>query len=518
MTFVGGNGPVRFRLMRYYSIASAAVVLSVTVFLVNTFDRYATENLLQSVETQNGTLAQIIGHALARRLPPDIKAMDDTSIDTDRLLSFAREVDGIVREDLEQTPILKIKAYWDGLTVYSTQHSQIGSIKDSPGFRIAESESRPASKLSFRGELNTFEAVIANRTLVETYVPVPSPEDEAGRHRLIVEVYTDVTPLVDGIQQSEVILVLVLVGLLAAVYGVLLIIVWRADRVIKTQYTALDAEIQERKEAEASAHEAHAETREAMGLIRESIRYASRIQRSVLPLESEFKDATSEYMVIWEPKDVVGGDIYLVRDCGRGHLVMLLDCTGHGVPGAFMTKLAIGAFDHALRDFPDGDPAALLRRTNQLVKSVLGQEGADGEGEADDGFECGLCFLPKDGGTVVFAGARFDLWCLEGGAFTVVKGDKTGIGYRRTKPDRVFENHTIPVSPDAAFYMFSDGFTDQVGGERNRALGKRRLQDMILAAAEYSLAEQAGVIQKAFSEYQGKQSRRDDVSMIGFRP
>lgn len=515
---VWGDEELRFKLLRYYSIASAVVVLVVSIVLVNVFDRYATRNLIHSVEQQNETLAQIIGHDLSRNLGSELKHLDAESVDHGLLLAFAEAVDGTVRRDLDQSPILKIKAYWDGLTIYSTQQSQIGRVKDSPGFRTAEQEGKPASKLSFRGELNTFEEVIANRSLVETYVPIPSPEDEAGRHRLIVEVYTDVTPLLDDIKKSEVTLVLVLIGLLVTVYGVLLVIVWRADRVIRNQYTALDEEILERKEAEEEARTAHRQTEEAMSLIHESIHYASRIQRSVLPLESEMQAALNDHMVIWEPKDVVGGDIYLTRECSKGHLVMLMDCTGHGVPGAFMTMLATGAFDHALRDFPDGDPAALLHRTNQLVKEVLGQDGDAREGESDDGLECGLCLIPHDGTEVIYAGARFELWRLAAGEISIIKGERTGIGYRRTDIETTFENHSVTAPEGAAFFMFSDGITDQVGGDRNRAHGKRRLKDCLLKTANRPLVEQSQSFIAAFRAFQGDQTRRDDVSMIGFTP
>jgi ABC-type amino acid transport substrate-binding protein/serine phosphatase RsbU (regulator of sigma subunit) len=253
----------------------------------------------------------------------------------------------------------------------------------------------------------------------------------------------------------------------------------------------------------------------AMTLINESIQYASRIQRSVLPVESELKQAFADHFIIWQPKDVVGGDIYLLRTCNGGQLIFLIDCTGHGVPGAFMAMIATGAFDQALIEIPDGNPAVLLQRANQLVKKILGQDGHDGE--SDDGFECGVCLIDNASGEITFAGARFELWQLDGQEFTVTKGDKAGIGYRRTEAGRSFTNHVVPVIDGATYYMTTDGLIDQVGGKKYRAFGKRRLKGVILDYSKMKMSVQAAQIIRAFEEYQHNEERRDDISLVGFK-
>jgi len=272
---------------------------------------------------------------------------------------------------------------------------------------------------------------------------------------------------------------------------------------------ATQTDITARKEAERTLDD-------AMQLVTESIQYASRIQRSVLPEPGVLEDIFADHLVIWLPKDVVGGDIYLHRQCRGGNLLILIDCTGHGVPGAIMAMVATGAFDQALIEIPDGDPAALLARTNQLVKIVLGQEGADGE--SDDGFECGICRIDDAAREITFAGARFELWRLDDKDFTETKGDRTGIGYRRTEMTRDFTNHVLQDIQDSAFYMCSDGLVDQVGGAKRRAFGKRRVKNIIRDYSRMKMALQATHILRAFEEYQHNEERRDDVSLIGFRP
>ena len=255
---------------------------------------------------------------------------------------------------------------------------------------------------------------------------------------------------------------------------------------------------------------------DAMALINESIQYASRIQRSVLPNPALLEKAFADHTVIWEPKDVVGGDVYLYRNCDQGHLLALVDCTGHGVPGAFMTMIVAGAFDQALLEEPDGDPAALLKRINQLVKGLLGQDGDDGE--SDDGLECGLCLIDDTAGQITYAGARFELWGVNGDVLTEIKGEKVGIGYRRTEMDFAFTNHVRSIEKDDRYYMTSDGLVDQVGGEKHRAHGKRRLKEVIMETGGMKMANQAKAILEAFETYQGDEVRRDDISLLGFEP
>jgi len=268
-------------------------------------------------------------------------------------------------------------------------------------------------------------------------------------------------------------------------------------------------DISERKKAERIIAE-------AMNLIHESIQYASRIQRSVLPTDNSLTEAFLDHLVIWEPKDVVGGDIYLYRKYSNAHLLMLIDCTGHGVPGAFMTMIATGALDQALIEIPAGDPAALLKRVNQLVKTVLGQD-AD-EGESDDGLECGLCLIDDVGKTITYAGARFELWCVNSKELMVIKGDKVGLGYRRTERDYPFTNHIVPIEKGARYYMTSDGLVDQIGGDKRRAFGKRRLKEVILRHGRMNMTNQGEKILEAIDAYQGDEVRRDDIALVGFGP
>ncbi len=142
---------VRFKLLRYFSIASAVAVVVVTAILVVVYGRYATDSLVTSVEKQNVILASFIGNDLSARLPQHFKTdiHDAEKLATARHTQHIKDIDAILKDLLKSLPVLKVKAYRDDLTIYSTEHSQIGEIKSSPGFLIALNQGIPASKFFF---------------------------------------------------------------------------------------------------------------------------------------------------------------------------------------------------------------------------------------------------------------------------------------------------------------------------------------------------------------------------------
>jgi serine phosphatase RsbU (regulator of sigma subunit) len=261
--------------------------------------------------------------------------------------------------------------------------------------------------------------------------------------------------------------------------------------------------------------ESNRELEAANRRILDSIRYASRIQRAILPSDSFVNQVFNDSFIIWEPRDVVGGDMYWCRPWGEGHLLVLGDCTGHGVPGAFMTLIANGALDQAMQKAKHGDPADLIGHMHRLMQSWLKQDTS--EGDSDDGIELGACYLYPDSKRIVFAGARFTLFqCDEDGKITELAGDKKGIGYRAVPHDVRYANHLVEIAVGRRFFMTTDGFIDQVGGEKRRGYGKKRFGQLIGGLAEVPLGDQAGFLLEALANYQGREDRRDDVSVIGF--
>ena len=256
---------------------------------------------------------------------------------------------------------------------------------------------------------------------------------------------------------------------------------------------------------------------EALQVITSSIQYASRIQRSVLPPIERINALTTEHFVVWKPRDVVGGDLYWCERWGRGGLIMLGDCTGHGVPGAFMTLLSTGAFERALLEVPPGDSAMLVSRMHQMIQMQLGQDSDANETGSDDGLELGICYINQKKRTITFAGARMPLFIDDGQTIDVLKSDKKGIAYRGIPYDFEYTNHEIKVAENMRFFMTTDGIIDQVGGEKGRGFGKKRFISLLESLRETPLQNQGEKIYNSLQVYQGKEKRRDDVSIIGFK-
>jgi PAS domain S-box-containing protein len=280
----------------------------------------------------------------------------------------------------------------------------------------------------------------------------------------------------------------------------------------------LATDITTRKEMEEELRQAKATTEDALAVITSSIQYASYIQHSVLPPPWRFEELVMESFVLWEPRDVVGGDLYWCELWGEGGLIMLGDCTGHGVPGAFMTLLATGALKRVLTQVPEGDAAGLVSAMHQLIQRQLGQhEPVRGGNTSDDGLELGLCYIPPHGRHIIYSGARMPLFIDNDGEITLVKGDRKGIAYRGIPLDFEYTNTKIEVVDDMTFYMATDGIIDQVGGDKGRGFGKKRFVALLESLRKTPLADQGGKISEALLAYQGDEKRRDDVSIVGFR-
>lgn len=268
-------------------------------------------------------------------------------------------------------------------------------------------------------------------------------------------------------------------------------------------------------------------------LVMESINYASVIQKSFLrnsiqDLESAFKD----YYLHWEPRDKVGGDYYFCKKFESGIFLALIDCTGHGVPGAFMTLIMSSFLDHALLEENKANPAALMSIINKKVKDALGQhdqtDGLEGEAKyakmldkdgSDDGMDAAFVWVDFNSKYLTFSGSKTPIYFLkkDSNEVSIIDGDKKGVGYVDTPYDYEWSNKTVDFSQGLNVYMTTDGVIDQIGGPKNIAFGKKRYTSTIIENAGKSMDEQKNIILQQFYEYQGKQKRRDDVTIIGFK-
>ncbi len=262
---------------------------------------------------------------------------------------------------------------------------------------------------------------------------------------------------------------------------------------------------------------AERERDDAFEVITGSINYASNIQEAILPSKGCLTDVMPEHFILWQPRDKVGGDIYFIKPWGPGIMIALIDCTGHGVPGAFMTLIANGALEMAILNTPPGETDTLLQCTHQLLQQTLNQD-TDG-GNSDDGLETGICYLAPQNKKMIYSGARFTLFQVSQTNVTEIKGDKKGIGYRATPQNVTFRRQEIALEKGRmTYYLTTDGLIDQVGGGKRRGFGKKRFKNLLLELEGIPMDQRSKIILKTLEEYQGQEKRRDDVAVIGFKP
>ncbi len=246
----------------------------------------------------------------------------------------------------------------------------------------------------------------------------------------------------------------------------------------------------------------------------DSIQYAKRIQSSLLPNSTEIKKHLPDSFFIWLPREMVGGDVYFTSFFESGYILAVIDCTGHGVPGAFMTMLASSGLNRIVNREKVRDPAEILKRLNFFVKMSLHQDTEDAL--SDDGMDIAICHVNSLEQTLTFSGSRLSITYLHNDKIHSIKGNRQSIGYKKSDLNFEFTNHQIDIQKSMMFYLHTDGIVDQLGGDRRMPFGKRRFYNLLLEGGSQPFAEQQKMIAEAFEEYKGKNDTQDDITVIGF--
>lgn len=246
-----------------------------------------------------------------------------------------------------------------------------------------------------------------------------------------------------------------------------------------------------------------------------SIRYAEMIQRSLLPGIERIKGVSSDNMFLWMPKDIVGGDIFYNYADPECSLVALMDCTGHGVPGAFLTMVAYSEIRKIIIDEACRVPSEIIKRLNLAVKNVL-HKNDDGSG-TNDGLDVAICAIDYSMKRITYAGARIPLFYFKNGTVHKIKGDKQSIGYKDSDNHYEFTNHSIGADTHCSFYLITDGFTDQLGSEKRLRFGTGKFKQLIMENHDQSFSEQRKTFLQTLLSYQGENDQMDDITLIGFR-
>ena len=248
--------------------------------------------------------------------------------------------------------------------------------------------------------------------------------------------------------------------------------------------------------------------------ITDSILYASRIQSAILPPLRNITRVFREHFIIYLPRDIVSGDFYWFREIEGKILVVASDCTGHGVPGAFMSMLGLSALNDIAANESIGNAGDILDELRNRVISALHQTGR--VGEAKDGMDISLCIIDKKAKKMQYAGAFNPFYHFRSGKLTEIKADKMPIGIFETR-QKPFTNHEMSYRPGDTVYLFSDGFIDQFGGERERKFKSYRFKELLTSIQSEPLTRQQELLEEAFLSWKGRLEQVDDILVIGIR-
>ncbi len=296
------------------------------------------------------------------------------------------------------------------------------------------------------------------------------------------------------------------------------------------KYIAIGSDVTEKKKAEQQLQFFARTLEEKNKSISDSIQYASKIQAAILPPQALLQENLQNYFVLYKPKDVVSGDFYWLEKKDDIIYFAVVDCTGHGVPGALMSMIGFNSLNKIVRENLIYSPANILDKLNDEIEAILRQKDFQ---ELKDGMDIALCMYDTKTRELEYAGANNPLYIVrkynEGGvnAFDVepivvddnvlyeIKADRQPIGIFENR--KQFTNHKFVLAEGDRLFLFSDGYADQFGGPKRKKFQYRKLKELLLKISDKAMAEQKILLESAFYDWKGDNEQIDDICVLGVK-
>ncbi|NOQ76150.1 MAG: SpoIIE family protein phosphatase [Crocinitomix sp.] len=241
--------------------------------------------------------------------------------------------------------------------------------------------------------------------------------------------------------------------------------------------------------------------------ITDSINYAERIQKALLPSKEKISNLAIDVELFYQPKDTIGGDFYWVDEVGDTIVIAVGDCTGHGVPGAIMTSLGINGLINSVTEQGMTDPSDILSYLDNYIYELLNY--SDKAYRVKDGMDIGIVCINKKLNTLSFSNACRPLFYIDNGRFATIKSSRRSIGSKHiTTP---FKTETLTISNTATYYLFSDGMTDQFGGEKNKRLTTKTFKQLLIDWSGLSLSDQKIKLEEFYTHFTKNTKQTDDM-------
>lgn len=301
-------------------------------------------------------------------------------------------------------------------------------------------------------------------------------------------------------KSSQVRLVIIIGGSLAVILGIILYNLMRKRRLTKLLQV-------QNNEIKVHRHK-----------VISSINYARRIQSSILPSHADLMKFLPESFILFKPKDIVSGDFYWYREINGKLFVAAIDCTGHGVPGAFMSLIANSQLNKVIYENTSEDPAFILTKLHAEIVNILNQEREDQN--AQDGMDISLCVIDKSERKIEYAGANLGIYMFKNNELVEFKASPISLGgliYERQFEinQSPFQTETITYSPGDYLFMYSDGFCDQLGGGEGKKYNKSKFKQLLSKIKENPISEASQICEDQLTQWRGNTPQTDDVLIIG---
>lgn len=292
--------------------------------------------------------------------------------------------------------------------------------------------------------------------------------------------------------------------LVAALLGIVFMLMRMREKKLLHDKMLLEEKVRERT-AEIAAQKAE---------ITSSIEYASRIQQAMLPDESVLRDTFGDHLILFRPRDIVSGDFYWVAREGGRVFFTAADCTGHGVPGAFMSMMGISLLNEIINSDTTLSASEVLDTLRERIKKSLKQTGR--QGETTDGIDMALCIFDLKAEAIEFAAAFNSMVHFRGSKITEYRGDRMPIGIFYGEKEH-FTNHVIRVKKGDTIYLLTDGYADQFGGPDNSKFKMKNLKLLLQSVSTLPMAEQKRILEEQFELWRGNREQIDDITIVGVR-
>jgi serine phosphatase RsbU (regulator of sigma subunit) len=249
--------------------------------------------------------------------------------------------------------------------------------------------------------------------------------------------------------------------------------------------------------------------------IKSSINYAKRIQEAILPIKDEIKRSFPESFVLFKPRDVVSGDFYWFANHSERNIIACVDCTGHGVPGAFMSMIGNTLLNEIVNEKGITKPSEILDLLHIRVRQSLKQNMENTE--TRDGMDIAICSVDTKNNILYYAGANRPIYIVRENKLDEIKPNKMSIGGDQMEEDRSFTNHEIDIKKSDTVYLSTDGYADQFGGERGKKFMVKRFQEELLEIQNLKMEQQGEFLKTTIENWQGDLEQVDDILVIGIK-